>query len=55
MSSISSLTYSKVSQINSMMNRFIREATVVKSQMSSSLVPSAWHQFGIGNNVDTFA
>ncbi|MBQ3922242.1 MAG: hypothetical protein II707_03015 [Spirochaetales bacterium] len=55
MSSISSLTYSKVSQINSMMNRFIREATVVKSQMSSSLVPSAWRQFGIGNNVDTFA
>jgi hypothetical protein len=55
MSSINSLTYSKVSQINSMMNRFIREATVVKSQMASSFLPSAWHQFGIGQNVDTFA
>ena len=56
MSTINAMTYSRVSQINAMMNRFIREAAVVKSQMNTSLIQQPiMSQMGIGNNVNIMA
>ena len=55
MNTIDMMTYNRVSQINTMMNRFIREASIVKTQMTSSLMQKFPQTAGIGNFVDLFA
>ncbi|MBP7554302.1 MAG: hypothetical protein KA885_12830 [Spirochaetes bacterium] len=60
MNAVTISTYNRVAQMNSLMNRFIREASVVKSQMNSSLVTnmpslSSAISTGIGKNIDTYA
>jgi len=60
MNAVTISTYNRVAQMNSLMNRFIREASVVKSQMNSSLItnmssPNSGISTGIGENIDTYA
>ena len=60
MNAVTMSTYNRVAQMNSMMNRFIREASVVKSQMNLSLITNVSNSnidvsTGIGQNIDTYA
>lgn len=60
MNAVTISTYNRVAQMNSLMNRFIREASVVKSQMNSSLITNmsglnSGISTGIGENIDTYA
>ncbi len=48
-------SYYKMAQISQSLNRFIRQAMVTKTQISSSLNNTIPSIPGIGKNIDTYA
>lgn len=48
-------TYYKIARMTQNLNRFIREATVTKSQINNSYMISLSKLSGIGNKIDLYA
>ena len=50
------MTYNQIAQMNQIINRLITQATIVKSQVNSTLILTNDSSFtGIGTKIDTFA
>ncbi len=50
------MVYNQIAQMNQVMNNLMRQATILKSQINSTLIVKSDSSFiGIGTKIDTFA